>query len=87
MLKEITVLENVSEDEMKIAIRAIERARSEKAREQQAEALERQLMATIKELNEIGYKVRLRGGGYVHSGDEINTDTYSSIYVSRSRYI
>lgn len=79
MEKIIGVLGNITENEMEIAIKAIEKSRGEKARIAKIKELERTIRESIKEIHSLNGTVFINGGGYVPTQTRI--DSHPNAYI------
>ena len=72
MEKIIGVLGNITETEMEIAVKAIERDRDEKTRVAKIKELEQVLCSTIEQIHSLNGRVIINGAGYVPSCTVVN---------------
>lgn len=68
------ILENITEEEMKIAMEAIQKDREEKSRLKRLKALEKQLFETVDEIYKLKGAVRLNmDGRYIPVGARLES--------------
>ena len=85
-MKGIGLLGNITEEEMKVAISAIENKRKISERKAKLVEAEKRLFDTIKEIESLGGSVGLSGCGYVPCGTRINSTDATQLRVSYGLY-
>ncbi len=81
MEKIIGVLGNITEKEMEIAVKAIERDRDEKTRVAEIKRLEQVLYNTIKQIHSMNGRVIINGAGYVPACTTVNEHANAHLKV------
>lgn len=85
MEKSLAILENVTEEEVKLAIDTINRNREIEAWKEKKMFLENELNKVLTLIDELGGKVVLNGG-YVYVNSELNSRYESKIRIKNKKY-